>query len=209
MGNLDLSSLESMLSGDNLIGISEKLGIGTDEIGSVIKGALPELLTGMQKNASTEEGVASLEKALSDHSAVDISDISSFLGSADQDDGAKIIGHLLGKENVESAERSISEKSGLSIGNVGSILASVAPFLMSLLGKETSGSTSSGSQSGGSGIGSLLGGLLGGSGGGVDLGDLAGAASGLFGSDDTSSSKKKKKKKKEGGLLNSFLNLFK
>ena len=99
MGNLDLSSLESMLSGDNLIGISEKLGIGTDEIGSVIKGALPELLTGMQKNASTEEGVASLEKALSDHSAVGISDISSFLGSADQDDGAKIIGHLLGKEN--------------------------------------------------------------------------------------------------------------
>ena len=210
---MDISSIMNMLSGDNLNGLSEKLGVDPAQISSVIEMSVPQLLNGMQKNASTEEGAQSLEEALSQHSSADTSDVSAFLVGADIEDGAKIVNHILGSENAAAATGEISEKSGLSLGNVGSILGSVAPFLMSLLGKENESSQNTSSDSGsGSGIGSLLGGLLDKDGDGLDLGDISTAATTLLGSGSTTTSGKKKKKKKKksdnSGLLQSILNLF-
>ncbi|MBQ9828673.1 MAG: DUF937 domain-containing protein [Lachnospiraceae bacterium] len=207
----DINSIMEMLSGDNLNGIGESLGLSSDQISSVIQMSVPQLLNGMKENSSTEEGAASLEQALLQHVDADTSDVSAFLASADTEDGAKIVDHILGKEGAETATGEISEQTGLSLGNVASIMGSVAPFLMSLLGQQNSSSQAQTASSGGGGIGSLLGGLLDQDGNGLDLGDISSMASTLMGGETTSTGKKKKKKKKkknDSGLLGSLLDLF-
>ena len=52
----------------------------------------------------------------------------------DLDDGAKIIGHLLGGNSNAVAEQAAA-KSGLSLGQTLKILSIAAPLVMSLLGK--------------------------------------------------------------------------
>jgi len=67
-------------------------------------------------------------------------DISGFFDGVDMEDGAKIIGHLLGSK-TSSATKKVSKSSGASAKNTEKILAAAAPLLMSLLGQETKKST--------------------------------------------------------------------
>ena len=61
--------------------------------------------------------------------------MASFLKNVDLDDGAKIIGHLLG--NGDSV-KTIAKESGVSSKETSNILSAAAPLLMSLLGQGTS-----------------------------------------------------------------------
>ena len=53
---------------------------------------------------------------------------------SDMNDGAKIVGHLLGN-NSNAVVQQASQKSGLSLGQTLKILSIAAPLIMSLLGK--------------------------------------------------------------------------
>lgn len=134
---MDLSLvMNTLMSADSLNSISKKTGSSKKEVSDVLVQALPLLLAGAQKQEAEEETAESFEAALETHSENDTSDLETFFDGVDMADGAKIIGHLLGKETSKTTKK-VSKSSGTSDDNTALILAAAAPLLMSLLGQET------------------------------------------------------------------------
>ena len=188
-------NLLEMLSGtlgsdESVASLAEKTGGSKDQISSLISDAVPVLLSSMTQNASSQEGAQSLLGALSQHKSTD--NVVMQLEEADEEDGGKILGHILG-DNQTDVMGSLSERSGLSASLVTKILSMLAPALLSGVSAATHSASNQvasqvdlsdgldlsdlmgmfgGSKPAGSG-GGLLGSLLGGSGGGL-LGSLFG-----------------------------------
>ena len=209
---LNVASIAALLSGDGLKNIAGAVDAPEEDVAKVLSSAIPTLIDQMKTNASTEDGAASLSKALGDHSGADLTDLSAFLGGVDTEDGAKILGHVLGAGQSSTAD-AMSERSGLSTSQVLKIMAMLAPLLLSLLGKQQNQvqQTQQVQQQaqptglGSAGLMSLLGGVLGGGSGAgqqqASNDDLATIAMSAFtgGSNQQSSS---------GGLLSGLLNLL-
>lgn len=141
---MDLNSIITSLTGNSLIGeISKKFNIDTAKIINVIKSAIPKFLGAMQSNASTAAGAASLSQALGNHAG------QSF--GINIEDGMKILSKVFGG-NLGSVISSLGKQTNTTNDQVSNILASVAPNLLSVLGKNNAGGN----------IGNLLGSLLGG-----------------------------------------------
>jgi len=164
-GLLDL--LSSPMGKQLISGVASQTGQSTDQTGSVLSMALPVLMGAMKKNASTPEGAQGLMNALSGgkHDGGLLDNLGSlFGGGVDQsvmDDGAGILGHVLGGKQAQ-VENALSSKSGMDAGTIATILKVAAPLLMSYLGKQTQQQNVSEA----SGLENMLGGLLGGSDGG-------------------------------------------
>ena len=175
---MDLVNILSTLAGNDTVNeISKKFNIDTNKVSSVIKNALPTLIGAMQKNASTENGAASLAKALGDHAGNANSMISN-LKNVDLTDGSKILGKILGN-NATSIFEGIGKQTGTTGLQVNNILSSIAPALMNMLGK-LKGNNNTGNDA----LGALLGSVLGGgasSNAGGGLGNILGGLGKLFG----------------------------
>ena len=172
---MDLTNILGALTGNDAVdAISQNLKIDSKQVSSVITAALPSLLGAMQKNASSQDGAASLAEALGYH-AGNAGNIVNNLKAADLVDGGKILSHIFGG-NLSSVLGGISKDTGVASNAVSSILASIAPSLLALLGKGQQGSgidasglagmlgmilggTSSSGSSNTGGLGSILGGL--------------------------------------------------
>lgn len=175
---MDLTNILGALTGNDAVGaISQNLKLDSKQVSSVITAALPSLLGAMQKNASTTEGAASLAKALGDH-AGNAGNIINNLKGADLTDGTKILSHIFGG-NLNNVLGGISKQTGVASNSVSSILASIAPSLLALLGKQNG-------NSGAAGLGGLLGAILGGSSSSSNsnsggLGSILGGLGSIFG----------------------------
>jgi len=157
-----LDLLNSDMGKTLISGASAQTGQSNDKTASVLSMALPAILGAMKRNASTPEGAASLNTALSDnrHDGSMLDQLSGLLGGGGSDnallsDGAGILKHVLGG-NQGRVEQNISRNSGVDTGSVGQIIKMAAPIIMGLLGsqkrKENVGQ---------GGIGDLLGSVLG------------------------------------------------
>ena len=154
---MDLNSIISSLTGNNLIGeIAKKFNIDQNKIINVIKAAIPKFLSAMQKNAGTATGAASLLQALSSHAGQGI--------GINIEDGKKILQKIFGG-NLGSVISNLSGQTSTTNDQVSNILASIAPNLLSILGKNTGGASN---------IGNILGGLLGGASSSSNTGSTAG-----------------------------------
>ena len=141
---MDLNSIISQLTGNNLIGeIAKKFNIDTNKIMDVIKAAIPKFLSAMQKNAGTAAGAAALTQALGNHAGQGL--------SINLEDGKKILDKIFGG-NLGSVISNLGKQTNTTNDQVNNILASIAPNLLSVLGKGA----------GSGNIGNILGGLLGG-----------------------------------------------
>ena len=129
---MDLMStlLEAMTTGDSMQSLTQKTGASSDQVSSLLNAALPALMQQMQSNASTEKGAASLLSALGQHTST--APISQQVVEADEVDGGKIIGHILGG-NQKSVVGSLANLAGLNSNQTSSILASIAPALLTAL----------------------------------------------------------------------------
>ena len=175
---MDISSLMGTLLGaDSLNGISQATGASQQEVGSVLSAALPSLLSGVSQQADNAETAEGFDIALADHAKADTSDIASFMGGVDLEDGAKILGHLFGG-NTQAQTQQVAQQTGVSAAQTGSIMSAAAPLLMSLLGQQTANDNS------GAGTSALLKLLL----GNVDIGSLAGLLLGAASTNTASSS---------------------
>lgn len=142
---MDLNSIISAITGNNMIGeIAKKFNIDTNKIMDVIKAAIPKFLSAMQKNAGTAAGAAALTQALSNHAGQGL--------GFNLEDGKKILEKIFGG-NLGSVISNLGKQTSTTNDQVSNILASVAPNLLSVLGKNTAGAGN---------IGNILGGLLGG-----------------------------------------------
>lgn len=125
--------------------ISRNLGANSSVVNSAIQLALPAILSGLAKNAATPQGAQSLDNALSqDHAGGGLLDnLMGYLGGgipATQDttretNGGGILGHIFGGNQTQVANE-VSQQSGLNMGQVASLLITLAPIVMSYLGKQ-------------------------------------------------------------------------
>ena len=184
------------LGGDKLQeiidGVSKNTGISPSQASFVIQMATPMLMGAIQNNSSGE-GAAGLLKALQsdkhDGSLLDnLGNLFNKEGNNDlTKDGAGILGHLLGAKQSTLAG-AISAKTGVSSSNVMQILQTLAPILMSFLGKGVSdkgissenklGDLLSGFLGNNSNAGGLLNSLLDSNGDGSVLDDVTGMFTG-------------------------------
>lgn len=165
--------MKVLTSSSSLSSLTGKTGASTDQITSLISSALPQLIKALTKNASTAAGAQSLATALTAHTNTNA--ISSQIADADEEDGAKIVNHILGSD-ASSVISSLAGSSGLNSSQVQTTLNNIAPALMSGLSAATGAAAKADSASGLdlSSVMSML--------GGADLGDAASSASGLLGS---------------------------
>lgn len=126
--------LGSVASNDSVNSVSKKTGVSSKMTSKLLMLAIPILLKQLTKNASNKEGAQSLLGALSQHTSKE--SVSHQLANADAEDGAKIIGHILGK-NQNSVVNDLAKQSGASKEEVNSILNNIAPALLNSLGTAT------------------------------------------------------------------------
>ncbi len=122
--------LESMFAEEAVKSLSKVTGLSSSQLKKIIPLAVPLLLRYLTSNASSKDGADSLLKALSDHT--DESSLADQILNADEKDGEKIIGHILGLDS-SSAISKLSKKSGLSSSDTKKLLAMIAPALLSSL----------------------------------------------------------------------------
>lgn len=146
-------NLLDLLSSDVISSVAKSAGTSSKDTASVLASALPDLMKSMAGNASTKEGAASLSKALDAHTSD--SSVADLLKNIDTEDGAKILGHILGSKK-DAVSTSVAKKTGVDNDSISTILASAAPLLLSALGSEKKSAGTSED-----GLGDLIGSLLG------------------------------------------------
>ena len=201
---MDINKLAGVLLGsDSISGLSSLTKVADKDVNSVLAEALPALLLGANNQAKGKDTTESFAEALADHAKADTKDVEGFFGNIDLEDGAKIIGHLLGAEKSDVTKK-IAKKTGVSDGKTAMILAAAGPLLMSLLGQQADEDDNKSA-----GVEVLIGALL----ENVDLVELlTGVSLDDSGKKGTKKSTKKKttKKKEENSVAGSLLNgLFK
>ena len=143
-------------------GVAGQTNQSESKTADVLSMAMPILMGAMNRNAATPEGAQGLMNALSSkHDGSILDNLGGlFSGGVDQevmDDGAGILGHILGSKQPQ-VENALSSKSGLDAGSIAQILKVAAPILLGFLGKQTRQQNVSNPDA----LSGLLGGLMGG-----------------------------------------------
>jgi hypothetical protein len=126
------------LDDSHIQAIAAQLGIDPAQAESAIQQAMPLLIGGMARNASTDQGAGALHSALGDHAGNDIAGIlGNVLGGSGTAGGAaggmSILGHIFGARQNQAAQ-GLGQTSGLGSANAGQLMAILAPVVMSVLG---------------------------------------------------------------------------
>ncbi len=120
--------IRTMLSQQSVNSVSGKTGLSNKQIQKLVMLALPILIKYMTKNASSGDGALSLLGALSQHKNNNSMDLQ--LKDADEDDGAKIIHHILGNKEA-AVTQDLSAQTGLGTNQIHQVLSILAPGLLS------------------------------------------------------------------------------
>jgi hypothetical protein len=187
LGQLDASQIEA---------IASQLGVDPAQAESAIQQAMPLLLGGLARNASTPDGAGALHSALGDHAGNDIGSLLGGMlgggGNSGLDGGMAILGHIFCARQ-DHASQGLGQASGLGSANAGQLLAILAPVVMSVLGSMSQRQGMSASALGGvlgqeqqrmaqGGAGGLLGAVFDQDGDGqLGLGDLLKIGEGMLG----------------------------
>ena len=120
--------LGSMMSSNSVNSVSNKTGLSSKLVQKLIVAAIPLLIKYMTNNASSTAGAQSLLGALMQHKGT--RSMSEQIDDADEEDGAKIIRHILGSDE-EKVVSTLADETGLKSEEVTRGLASLAPALLS------------------------------------------------------------------------------
>lgn len=131
--------LGSLVSNDSVNSVSKKTGVSSKTTSKLLMMAIPLLISYMTKNASKKDGAQSLLGALTQHTSKD--PVSDQISKADDTDGAKIIGHILGQDQ-STIISNLAKESGATVAEVNSILNNVAPALLNSLSTATTATAS-------------------------------------------------------------------
>lgn len=118
----------AMTSQSSVGSVSGKTGLSNKQVQQLMMLAIPLLLKYMTKNASSGNGAQSLLGALAQHTSQ--KNMDKQLDDADEDDGSKIISHILGS-NQNKVTQDLSVQTGLKPDQISKVLAILAPAMMS------------------------------------------------------------------------------
>lgn len=141
--------------------LAEQLGTDPQTAEQSAAEAIRALVGGMQQNAQSPNGEASLANALSDHAGSSLFDGTLDLNQVDQNDGAAIAGHVLGNP-AEVSQFGGFQAAGGDQQLVNKVIKLLAPIVMAYIAKRIT-----------EGQGDVLGRAKEGQGGGI-LGDILG-----------------------------------
>jgi hypothetical protein len=137
-----LDIFKSSMSEDVLAQLGSQVGIqDKKKAGAAATGAFSILLDAMQRNASKEEGISSLNSALEkDHDGSIMDDLMGYVsGKGNFSDrttnGAGILKHVLGGKQSGVADI-LGKMTGLDKSSSGDLLIKMAPIVMGALGKQ-------------------------------------------------------------------------
>ena len=123
----------TLLGGSSAEHVGKVTKTSSSDVQSVLSAALPALLESVGVQAGSADTAEGFAQALKKHAGKDPSNAAAFFQNVDLEDGAKIVGHLLGGDAENTTQR-IAQSSGVDASSVAAILSAAAPFLMSLLG---------------------------------------------------------------------------
>ena len=127
-------SVTEQLSGANLTQLSQQIGSDEATTAQAVQAALPMLLGGLARNASSADGAASLGNALNEHRGGLMQNLGGLLGNAESGPGAGILGHIFGGKR-ETMESGMGQATGLKQQQVGKLLMVLAPIVMAALAR--------------------------------------------------------------------------
>lgn len=135
MGSV-MQLLISQLGAGAIGQISEQLGVDESKAQQTVGMALPMIMGALQRNASEASGAEALSGALQrDHDGSILGDLAQALTNKDTlDDGAKILGHVMGDRHGQVVER-VSSATQLDSQQVTNVFAMLAPVVMGALGQ--------------------------------------------------------------------------
>lgn len=124
--------------------MAQKVGLGGNEqqTTSAAQNVFTTLMGAVTKNAATPQGAESLNKALEkDHDGSVVDNLMSFLGSGPTqnvapraEDGNGILKHMLGNKE-QGVLQGLSQMNNMSPEATKTLMTTVAPMVMSMLGK--------------------------------------------------------------------------
>lgn len=127
--------MNSLMSGSAIQALSAKTGLSEKQLKMILAIAIPLLIKKMTSNAASQTGANSLLGALGQHQ--NSRDIQSQLEEADEEDGAKIVGHILGDDRDQLVQ-SVAGEAGVGEQDVERVLGNISPSILSGLSAATS-----------------------------------------------------------------------
>ena len=143
-----LDMLEQQLRGNTLTQMSQQIGTDEGTTANAVAVALPLLLGGLTRNASTQQGAASLDAALTrdhDGSLLDAPDRA--VADPMAFGGGGILGHIFGARQ-SPVEQGVARATGLDSQRVGKLLMMLAPLVMAALARARSSQGAAGASAG-------------------------------------------------------------
>ena len=122
--------LSALLTNSSVNSMSKKTGLTSILVRKLIMAALPILIKYLTQNVLSQGGAASLLSALTQHTSK--RSMAEQIDEVDEEDGGKIIRHILGKDE-KKVVADLAEETGLKGEEVTRGLASLAPALLSAL----------------------------------------------------------------------------
>lgn len=137
MGILD--TVGQQLSGDTLKRISQQLGTDEGTAAKAVSVALPLLIGGLTRNASTPDGAAALDQALTrDHAASPLLDAPhQAITNPNAFNAGGILGHIFGQRQ-SPIQQGVAKASGIDLQSAGKVLMILAPIVMASLARARS-----------------------------------------------------------------------
>lgn len=133
MAIMDL--LQQQLRGNTLAQMSQQLGTDEGTTANAVAVALPLLLGGLTRNASTEQGAAALDAALTrDHDGTLLDAPQRALADPMALNAGGILGHIFGQRQAP-VEQGVAKATGLDPQKAGKLLMMLAPLVMAALAR--------------------------------------------------------------------------
>ncbi len=126
--------ISTLASNDSVNSVAKKTGLSQKLVYKLIMTALPILIRYMTKNVGSQNGALSLLNALTQHNTTRA--MSEQIDDVDEEDGDKIIGHILG-DDKDMVVKSLAVETGAKTEEVTKTLGSIAPALLSGLAAAT------------------------------------------------------------------------
>lgn len=140
-----LDMLGQHLQGDTLAQISRQLGTDEGTTAKAVSVALPLMLGGLSRNASTQEGATQLDQALTrDHDGSLLDTPHRALADPNALQAGGILGHIFGQRQAP-VEQGVAKATGLDPQRAGKLLMILAPLVMAALARARSNRGAGGS----------------------------------------------------------------
>jgi len=135
MGILD--TIGQQLGGDTLKQISQQLGTDEGTAAKAVSVALPLMIAGLSRNASTPDGSAALDQALtSDHSDSPVLNApQQAVADPNAFNAGGILSHIFGQHQAP-VQQGVAKASGIDLQSASKVLMILAPIVMAYLSRQ-------------------------------------------------------------------------